>query len=173
MSSRLGCIIHCQRPTDQRLVCGVSIAHLWLESSRSARRAEPTHICSRSNSARISVASLPPFISMPIASVRRWILTLSGHGSQFIPPRVPYFRASGTLMCTCDVLHNSRLTPDSTRAMPADDTFINRSLYAAALYSTARHKYCAGAGRARLRAMRLARDRVSCVSALRAVVELP
>jgi hypothetical protein len=30
-------------------------------------------------------------------------LTLSGHLSLFIPPRVPYFNRSGTLMCTDDV----------------------------------------------------------------------
>jgi hypothetical protein len=139
-SSWRGCIIHCHRPTDHMFVWSAS-AHTWPLCSRMARFPEPTHICSRSNSARSKVASLPPFINIIITSPSRSMLTLSGHRSHFIPPRVPYFSRSGTLMCTEDVLHMSFLTPCSTSAISDVDMFINLSLYAAALYSTALHKY--------------------------------
>ena len=122
-----GWTIHCHRPVDHRFVWSASV-HLWPLCSLIARFFEPTHICSRSNSARRRVASLPPFISIIITSPRRSMLTLSGHLSHFIPPRVPYFSRSGTLVCTDDVLHMRFLTSCSTSAMSFVDMFINLSL---------------------------------------------
>ena len=79
-----GCImLHCHsqaRPTDHMFVWSVPV-HMWPLCSRMARFPEPTHICSRSNSARSRVASLPPFINTITTSPSRSILTLSGHPS--------------------------------------------------------------------------------------------
>ena len=105
---------------------------------------DPTHRCSRASSLLISVAILPSSRMMVIRSMSLRIFILSPHGSHAMPPLVPYFRSSGTLLCTPDLVDISFFTPASTAATSAADTFMNRSLYAALSNITAWHKYLAG-----------------------------